>query len=102
MSPSIQSTYAEAKLRVTPRLFLAGRPSWMNPGRVVDKKGVTADNFARSIGSYEAGAGWWLNRHQLLKASYEWFKMEGRQGTRFDVAGIQFVTTFNSLNWAFR
>jgi hypothetical protein len=44
----------------------------------------------------------WLNRRQLLKASYEWLNIEHQTGTRFNVLGVQLVTTFRALDWPFR
>ena len=51
--------------------------------------------------SYELGGGWWLNRHQLLKASYEWLRIEHFPGTENNVVGLQFVTTFHAVDQAF-
>jgi hypothetical protein len=100
--PSLNSTYVEMKTVITPRLFVSGRAGWMSPGRVVDTQGFSSPAFAASIGSYEIAAGSWLNRHQLLKGSYEWLKIEHLNGTRFNVVGVQLVTTFHAVDWAFR
>jgi hypothetical protein len=102
VSPSINSTYAEVKTILTPRLFVAARPGWLSPGGAVDKQGISTSKFAPSIASYELAAGWWLNRHQLVKTSYEWLNIEHQPGTRFNVLGIQLVTTFRALDWPFR
>lgn len=102
VSPSIASTYGEVKTVLTPRLFLAGRPGWLSPGAAVDTKGISTNKFAPSIASYELAAGWWLNRHQVLKTSYEWLNIEHMPGTRFNVLGVQLVTTFRALDWPFR
>jgi hypothetical protein len=102
VSPSIASTYAEVKTVLTPRLFVAGRAGWLSPGGAVDKRGISTGKFAPSIASYELGTGLWLNHRQLLKASYEWFDIEHQPGTRFNVLGIQLVTTFHTLDWPFR
>jgi hypothetical protein len=51
---------------------------------------------------YEFAAGSWINRrHQLLKASYEWLRMENVPGTKLNVLGFQFVTTFHAYDRAF-
>ncbi|MBZ5611295.1 MAG: hypothetical protein LAP38_23785 [Acidobacteriia bacterium] len=101
VAPSLDSTYVEVKSVITPRFFLAGRAGWLNSRRVVDKQEVSAAEFAPSIASYEMAAGSWLNRHQLLKASYEWLKIQPLTGTRFNVVGFQLVTTFHAVDWAF-
>lgn len=100
--PSIQSTYGEAKTVLTPRFYVAGRAGWFRPGSVEDKQGYSASQFAPNIASYELGGGFWLNRHQLLKASYEWLNIEHLTGTRTNVFGFQLVTSFRPVNWAFR
>jgi len=100
--PTVASEYAEVKRILTPRLYLAGRIGRLTTGSVEDQQGISADEFAPSITSYELGAGCWLNRHQLLKASYEWLNVEYRSGTRSNVLGFQWVTTFRPVNWAFR
>jgi hypothetical protein len=102
VSPSMASTYGEVKTVINPRLFLAARAGWLSPGGVVDKKGISTGKFAPSVASYELAAGWWLNRRQLLKTSYEWFNIEHRPGTRTNVLGVELVTTFHTLDWPFR
>jgi hypothetical protein len=100
-APSVISTYAEVKRILTPRLDIAGRVGWLKPGGAADAMGASTDQFSPSIASYELGAGCWLNRHQLLKASYEWLRIEHLSGTRTNVLGVQFVTTFHALDQAF-
>jgi hypothetical protein len=100
-APSLTSTYGEVKRILTPRLYLASRVGWMNPGAATDSNGVSTSQFAPWIRSYELGGGWWLNRHQLLKASYEWLRIEHFPGTELNVVGIQFVTTFHAVDQAF-
>lgn len=100
-APSIVSTYAEAKRTLTPRLYVAGRAGYLDAGGAADATGVSTNHFAPWIGSYELGGGWWLNRHQLLKASYEWLRMEHVPGAENNVLGIQFVTTFHAVDQAF-
>jgi hypothetical protein len=101
-APSVSSTYVEGKRIVTPRLFLAGRAGWLQPGGATDTGGASTNQFAASIASYELGGGWWINRHQLLKGSYEWLRIEHVPGTRTNVLGVQFVTTFHALDQSFR
>jgi len=102
VSPSVTSTYAEVKRILTPRFYIAGRAGWLRPGSAADTTGVTTDQFAASMASYELGAGCWLNRHQLLKTSYEWMRIENLPGTHANVVGLQLVTTFHALDRAFR
>ncbi len=101
-APSVSSTYAEVKRILTPRYYVAGRAGWLQPGSATDRSGVSTSQFGGSMASYELGGGIWLNRHQLIKGSYEWLKIENLAGTRTNVLGFQFVTSFNPLNRAFR
>jgi len=100
-APSVISTYGEAKRILTPRLYVAGRAGWLKPGGAADNSGASTNQFSASIKSYELGGGWWLNRHQLLKASYEWLTIENLPGTKSNVLGVQFVTTFHAVDQAF-
>ncbi len=100
-APSVISTYGEAKRTLTPRLYLAARAGWLKPGGAEDVTGISTSQYSPWIASYEAGGGWWLNRHQLLKASYEWLKIEHLTGTQTNVLGFQFVTTFHAVDQAF-
>ncbi len=100
-APSVSSTYGEGKRIITPRLYVAGRVGWLKPGGAADSTGVSTGQFSPWIASYELGGGWWLNRHQLLKASYEWLKIEHQAGTQTNVLGVQFVTTFHAIDQAF-
>jgi hypothetical protein len=101
-APSFTSGYGEVKSVITPRLFVAARAGWLDPGGVTDTSGVSAGAFAAGLRSYELGAGCWLGRNELLKGSYEWMHAEGSTGTRTNVLGMQFVVRFNSLGWTFR
>jgi hypothetical protein len=102
MPPRVTSSYAEAKMVMTPRLYLAGRAGRFSSGQVMDRNGISAPEFAATLTSLELGGGVWLNRRQLLKVSYGWLNIEGQAGTRMNVLGLQFVTTLHPLNWAFR
>jgi len=100
--PSIFTGYAEAKAVITPRLYVSTRAGWLTTGRVADTSGVTASSFAPWQQSYEFAGGWWLGRRELLKASYEWLKIEGRFGTKSNVLGMQFVYSLPALSASFR
>ncbi len=86
-APSVISTYGEAKRILTPRLYLAGRVGWLKPGGATDATGASTSQFSPWIASYELGGGWWLNRHQLLKASYEWLRIEHASGNADQCSG---------------
>jgi len=91
----------EAKRILTPRFYVAGRAGWFQPGGARDASGLSTDKFSASIASYELGGGCWLNRYQLIKASYEWLRIENLPGTKTNVLGVQFVTTFHALDQVF-
>lgn len=99
-APSVVSTYGEAKRTLTPRFYVAGRAGWLKPGGATDSTGASINQFAASISSYELGGGWWINRHQLLKGSYEWLRVEHVPGTQNNIV-VQFVTTFHAVDQAF-
>jgi len=101
VSPSLQSTYFEVKTVLTPRLFVAARPAWYRAGPATDQTGGHTDQYTSNMGSYEIGGGVWVNRHQLLKGSYEWLNIENRPGGQFNVWGFEFVTSFRPVDWAF-
>jgi hypothetical protein len=100
-APSLISTYGEAKRILTPRFYVAGRVGWLKPGGAADITGASTSQFAPWISSYELAGGWWLNRHQLLKASYEWLSVQYQPGTQNNVLGVQFVTTLHAIDQAF-
>lgn len=100
-APAVTSTYLEAKRILTPRFYVAGRAGWLQPGGAADLRGGITGHFSPSIASYELGGGAWINRHQLIKGSYEWLRIEHLTGTRSNVLGVQFVTTFHALDQAF-
>jgi hypothetical protein len=101
-SPSVTSAYGEVKSILTPRLYLAGRAGWLNEGAIQDASGAEAAHFAPWVSNVEGGFGFWVDRHQILKVSYSWLHNQGQPTHKYDVLGLQFVTTFNALNRAFR
>jgi len=100
--PSLTAGYAELKAVLTPRYYLAGRVGWIQSGSIRDRSGQSASEFFPTMGSYEIGAGCWLNRYQLLKVGYEWLEIDYQRGTRNNVVGVQLVTSFRPVSWAFR
>jgi hypothetical protein len=101
-SPTVTSGYVEMKTVLTPRLYVAGRGAFLYAGHVTDNTGISTDQFAPYIKSYELAAGVWVTRNQLLKGGYEWLRSEGQIGHRTDVFGVEYVVQFHSLAWAFR
>lgn len=99
---SITAEYAEVKRTLSPRVYLAGRIGRLSTGGVTDKSGVSVADFAPSVATYELAGGVWLNRHQLLKVGYEWLHGEYLTGTQNNVLGVQLVTSFRPVNWAFQ
>lgn len=102
VSPSVATGYGELKAVVSPRLYFAGRAGWLTPGAIQDSAGNRAAHFAPELRNLEAGAGFWLNRRQLVKLTYSWLHMQGDSGHEYDALGIELVTSFNALNRAFR
>lgn len=100
-APSIVSSYVEAKRILSPRFYVAGRAGWYRPGGARDVGGASTSQFAGTIGSYELGGGAWINRHQLVKASYEWLRIQNFPGTQTNVLGVEFVTTFQAVDQVF-
>jgi len=100
--PSIQAGYAEAKSILTPRLYVSGRAGWLATDRVVDTTGVAASQFAPVLKSYEAAAGVWLNRRQLLKFSYSWLHSAGQTSSRNNVYGFELVTRITPVAFAWK
>ena len=100
-APSMISSYLEAKRILTPRFYVAGRAGWFQPGGARDSSGLSTNKFSASLASYEIGGGCWLNRYQLIKASYEWLRIENFPTTKTNVLGVQFVTTFHALDQVF-
>jgi hypothetical protein len=102
IAPTINAGYIEGKARLTPRLYMAGRVGRLGTGRVSDIHGVSADQFAPALKSYELAAGAWLNRYTLLKVSYSWLKSEGSSSNLTNVVGFQLVTSLHPVQWAWR
>ncbi|HWB87210.1 MAG TPA: hypothetical protein VG675_23905 [Bryobacteraceae bacterium] len=100
--PSVRTGYFEAKRILSPRLYLAFRAGWWEPGGIVDNTGASAKYLDVEVKSQEFGGGIWLNRYQLLKASYEWLEADNWGGTRWNVYGVQLVTSIHKLAWGFK
>ncbi len=79
--------YAEAKVVLSPRWYLAGRAGYVRtrfPGRE----------------SYELAAGFRPNRFQLVKAEYEVQRGPAIQGLRASTLSVQLVTSFRAISIA--
>jgi hypothetical protein len=101
-SPAVSFGYVELKAILNPRMYLAGRAGYQRNGRVEDFGERSKSGFAPDRASYEFGGGFWVNRLQLLKVSYEWLKTDHVTGTRDNVFGVQFVTTITGLSKTWR
>ncbi|MBI1787785.1 MAG: hypothetical protein HYR60_09580 [Acidobacteria bacterium] len=100
--PTVSFGYVEVKAVVNPRFFVAARAGFQRHNRVADSQTRSSEAFSPDRQSYELGAGYRLNRQQLLKIGYEWLRTDGVSGTRDNVLGIQFVTTLHSIEKALR
>lgn len=102
VAPSLDAGYGEVKRVLSPRLYVAGRAGYLQPGSVTDKSGISAGAFAGGLQQYEVAAGFWINHFQMVKGSYEWMLIQGTSGTKFNVVGVQFISTFHQLAWGFK
>jgi hypothetical protein len=100
--PGVSSGYIEVKAIVTPRLYLAGRATYLRHSRISDVAGRSAASFAPSLQSHEFAFGYRINRSQLLKTGYQWLKTQGLRGAANNVLGIQFVTSIDGISKAWR
>jgi len=100
--PRILAGYAELKARLTPRIFAAVREGFLKTESVLDTQGVSAPEFAPTLRATEIGLGYWLRPRLLAKVSYEFMQSAGSSGTRTNVLGMQLVTQFNQLQWAWK
>ena len=77
------AAYVEVKQVLSPRWYVAARP------------GCTSANEGGNMRSLESAAGFRLNRHQLIKFSYE-IERYSTETPRYDNAvAVQFVTTLD-------
>lgn len=80
--------YAEVRLVVHPRWYLATRIGYMNPSAFPGWR------------SYEAAVGYRAGKRELVKLEYEVQQGPGIGGTRQNTLAIQFVTTLRSISVA--
>jgi len=104
--PSESLGYAQAKATISPRIFVAGRATVINFGRVEDTSGVMAMHSAAPQRAYELALGYRLNLHQLIKTGYEWIErndsaINAGPNQHGSLLTIQLVTTLNALSRAF-
>jgi hypothetical protein len=97
VAPSVRVAYGEVKSILSTRAFAAVRAGVETYPRVRDVAGVSAPHWAPSHQTYEFAFGFRPNRHQLIKAGYEWVRGADMSGTHDNVVGIQVVTTFTAL-----
>lgn len=105
-SPSERVAYVQLKTILSPRTFVAARATMLGFGRVQDRSGMSANHFGAPQQAYEFGFGYRPNRHQLIKAGYEWINrndslinnVPDAHGSMFQV---QLVTTLEAFSGAF-
>ncbi len=90
--PNLDTTlaYSEVKMTVNPRWYLAGRAGYRRSNLIPDAE------------AYELVVGYRPSERHLLKLGYLHAPGQGVPGTRDNVAGIQYVITFQPPAWAFR
>jgi hypothetical protein len=106
-SPSERVAYVQVKTILTPRTFVAARATALEFGRVQDTSGTSANHLAAPQQAYEFAFGYRPNRHQLIKAGYEWIARTDSSSnpgseTRGSVFQVQLVTTLTAFSRAFR
>ena len=101
-SPSTSFAYAEAKVVLNARTYLAVRAGSQRNSHVTDSWERSDETFAPNMQSYEFAVGVRPNRCQLLKVGYEWLRGEDISGTRDNVFGVQLVTSVHALSKALR
>jgi hypothetical protein len=101
-SPAAWFAYGEAKTIITPRTYVALRLGLQQNSRVADFISQSQESFNPNRQSYEIALGYRPNRRQLLKLGYEWVTIAGLSGTRDNVLGLQFVTSFQALSKSWR
>jgi hypothetical protein len=97
VAPAVNVAYADVKTILSTRTFVAVRAGLDAFSKVRDVSGVSASHWADSHQVYEIAIGFRPNRHQLIKAGYEWVHGGEVSGTHDNVVGIQLVTTFTAL-----
>ena len=109
ISPSESAAYAEMKLILSPRVFVAARLNTETFGGMKDQAGLTASKAAGPQQVYEFGLGYRLNRQQLLKTEAAWSRRDewismGWFWPRVDTyrCQVQLVTSFTGISKAFQ
>jgi hypothetical protein len=105
-SPSERAAYVQVKRILSPRMFLAVRTTAISFGPVRDVQGINASYSEAPQQVYEFAFGYRPNRHQLIKAGYEWMKRNDPSAEAYETHGsilqIQLVTTLTAFSRAFR
>lgn len=109
VSPSETAGYVRVKRILSPRLFLAMRVNVLRSGPLEDDSGVSAGQGGAPREVYEMGAGYHLNRRQLLKIGGSWtdrnfWHVGDWRWPRAEGYGLelQLVTSFTPISKAFR
>jgi hypothetical protein len=106
-SPSERVDYIQLKTILSPRTFVAARTTLLDFGRVQDTSGISVNHFAAPQQAYEFAFGYRPNRHQLIKAGYEWVERNNPSINAGPQSGgsmfqVQLVTALTVFSRAFR
>lgn len=108
VSPSVDAGYGQVKRILSPRAYVAARISFERFGRVVDSARVAAEHFQPPLDTYEIGAGYRLNRRQLIKAGFSLAngnlgdEQNASLGHLHGTVEIQLVSEVTAISHAFR
>ena len=87
------ASMVEGRYKLMPGLYVAGRAERLDFSRVATSTGtlVTWDAPVRRV---ELGAGWFVHRHVLLKATWQRNRRDGGRVRASDLGAVQVVTWF--------
>jgi len=108
VSPSVDAGYGQVKRILSPRAYVVARVSFERFGRVVDSAHVAARHFQPPLETYEIGAGYRLNRYQLIKTGFSLansnlgYEQAPSLGHLHGTVEIQLVSEVTGISRAFR
>jgi hypothetical protein len=101
-APAVYSGFAELKTTLSPRFFSGIRASYLKYNRPEDAQIRSSTPWQPTMQQYEFSLGFHVNHFQTLKIGYELQKTAHISGSRYNVFGLQFVTSINSLSKAIK